>query len=617
MGGHGPPRRREVGAGSLSDPSSPAFEFGRDTAPPAGAVSRPQRVLGQRVVRVVPDLPAVDKTFDYSVPAAMDPDVRVGTLVRISLQGRRVGGWVVADHVEPPSGVEVRPLAKVTGWGPAPEVVDVARWAAWRWAGPVPLLLRTASPPAAVRGLPPAPEPEPRLSGRPADELVEEALRGARTVLQLAPSADPFAVILGAARRGTTLVVAPSVGDAATLAMRLHRAGVPVALMPREWARAAAGGGVVVGARSAAWAPAPDLAAAVVLDAHEEVHQEERSPTWNAWQVVAERAARAGVPCVLVTPCPTLEQLDWGSLHRPSRADERAGWPLVHVVDRRKEEPGAGLWSPSLVDFVRHAGRVVCVLNRKGRATLLACGACGELARCERCASAVEQQRDGDGLACRRCDATRPRICLACGSQRLKTLRIGVSRAREELEALVGEHVGEVTGDADAMPSNRVLVGTEAVLRRLDRADGVAFLELDQELLAPRYRAAEQAMGLLARAARVVGGRGSGGRLLLQTRVPRHDVVDAVLHADPSRLVEPERARRSLLRFPPVTALAAVSGEAAAAYVDRVPQTVERLGPDAGRWLLRAPDHATLCDALAATPRAGGRLRIEVDPARV
>ena len=567
-------------------------------------------------MRVAPDLPAVDKVFDYSVPQAMDADVRVGTLVRISLHGRRVGGWVVADNVEPPDGVEVRPLSKVTGWGPAPEVIDVARWAAWRWAGPLPVVLRSASPPGAVRGLPASPPTRPPVSG-PVDALAEEALATERAVLRLPPATDPLPLLVAAARRGTTLVVAPSVDDAGVLALRLRRAGLDIAVQPREWARAAAGGCVVIGARATAWAPAPGLAAAIVLDAHEEVHQEERTPTWNAWQVVAERARRAGVPCVLATPCPTLEQLDWGTLLRPARGEERRGWPLVDVVDRRKEEFSAGLWSPRLVELVRQGGRVLCVLNRKGRATLLACAACGELARCERCAAAVEQQRDGEALVCRRCAAVRPRLCLACGSQRLKTVRIGVTRAREELEALVGEPVGEVTSDDDAVPDTRVLVGTEAVLRRVRDAESVAFLELDQELLAPRYRAAEQTMALLARAARLVAGRSSGGRLLLQTRLPKHEVVDAVLHADPGRLVEAERARRVALRFPPVRALAAVSGEAADAYVAGVPESLERLGPDGGRWLLRAPDHRTLADALAATPRPAGRLRIEVDPTRV
>jgi primosomal protein N' len=104
----------------------------------------------------------------------------------------------------------------------------------------------------------------------------------------------------------------------------------------------------------------------------------------------------------------------------------------------------------------------------------------------------------------------------------------------------------------------------------------------------------------------------------VQTRVPRHEVLDAVLHADPGRLVATEAPRRQALGFPPYTALAAVSGPAAEAFVSALgrPLGVEVLGPAAGHWLLRAPDHRTLCDALAGVPRAG-RVRVEVDPLRV
>src|SRR5687767_8796778 len=115
--------------------------------------------MTDRVVGVLPDVPAIDKVFDYLVPPAMDPDVRVGTLVRIVLHGRRVGGWVVRDGAAAPEGRALRPLAKVTGWGPPADLVDLASWAAWRWAGRRASLLGTASPPHAVRGLPPAPTP--------------------------------------------------------------------------------------------------------------------------------------------------------------------------------------------------------------------------------------------------------------------------------------------------------------------------------------------------------------------------------------------------------------------------------------------------------------------------
>ena len=162
------------------------------------------------------------------------------------------------------------------------------------------------------------------------------------------------------------------------------------------------------------------------------------------------------------------------------------------------------------------------------------------------------------------------------------------------------------------------MVGTEAVLHRVASADVVAFLDFDQEVLAPRYRAAEEALALLVRAARLVGGRDGGGRILVQTRVPHHETIDAAVHADPGRLAVVESARRAALRFPPEAALAIVSGEHAEEFAAAAGGAgVDVLGPAAGgRWLLRAADHRTLCDRLAAVPRPAGRLRVEVDPLR-
>ena len=117
----------------------------------------------------------------------------------------------------------------------------------------------------------------------------------------------------------------------------------------------------------------------------------------------------------------------------------------------------------------------------------------------------------------------------------------------------------------------------------------------------------------------MVGGRAGGGRVLVQTRQPHHEVIQAVLHADPARASAAEAIRRELLGFPPVTALAAVSGVVAPAFIEAcgAPPGVDVLGPSEGQWLLRAPDHEVLCDTLAATPRPAGRLRIEVDPLRI
>jgi primosomal protein N' (replication factor Y) len=612
------------------------------------------------VVRVLPEVAGLTKTFDYLVPSGWEHEVAVGTEVRVALHGRRVGGWVVARGVEPPPGVRLQPLAKVRGHGPAPELVELATWAARRWAGRPAQFLRTASAPTAVHAVdrrPARPVPEVVVPGAPGEGLVDDALDRPVSVVRLPPGADRFGFLATVAGRGlrgavpassasastaepanpapSVLVVCPSIDAARRLAVRLRRTGLPVALVAddrrgsaasTEWARAAGGGCVVVGARAASWAPAPGLTLAVVVDEHDEALQEERVPTWHARDVVLERARRAGAVAVLLSPVPSLEALDAGALLVPPRRVERAGWPVLDIVDRRREDPAtaSSLVSSHLAGIARGDGRVVCVLNRTGRARLLACRSCGELARCEACGAAVEQPEPGL-LRCRRCGQERPVVCLGCGSTAMRVARAGVGRVREELETLLGERVAEVTaaGGDDGLAAARVVIGTEAVLHRVGRADVVAFLDIDQELTAPRYRAAEQALGLVARAARLLGGREATGRLVVQTRLPEHPVLDAVLHADPGRLVGGERAMRQALRFPPAAALALVSGAGAETFVEGLRQAaadgpgVDLLGPTDGTWLVRAPDHDVLAAALGAAPRPPGRVRVAVDPLRI
>jgi primosomal protein N' (replication factor Y) (superfamily II helicase) len=601
-------------------PDAPASETPTSSqrgAEPAGSVGR--------VVRVRPDEPGLDKLFDYAVPAALDEQVRIGSVVRIALAGRRVRGWVVADDVEPPEGVELQPLAKVTGWGPPSELLELADWAAWRWAGRPASVLRTATSAHAVRALPRPPRltvpPPAPVAPDEVHDLAAEGLAAGVATLRLPPAADPYPVLVAAAALGPILVVGPVASTVRRLGLRLRRAGLPVALMPDDWAAARAGASSVFGPRAAAWAPIPSPAAVLVVDEHDQSLQQEQAPTWHARDVLIERARRLGVPCLMVSPAPSLEALELGPLLVPSRAAERAGWPLVEVVDRRGAPPGEGLFSERLVQALRSDARVVCILNRKGRSRLTSCAACGGVATCERCQAAVVQAEEGS-LSCTRCGTVRPVICTHCGATRMKNLRAGVSRVREELEALAREPVGEVTADAErgaGGTGTRIVIGTEAALHQLDGADVVAFLDLDQELLAPRYRAAEEAFGLLVRAARLVGGRSGGGRLLLQTRQPRHEVVQAAVMADPSRVALVEADRRRELAYPPATAMAVVSGPSAPAWVEGLghPAGVEVLGPADGRWLLRAPDHATLCAAMAQVTRPPGRVRVEVDPLRL
>jgi len=572
------------------------------------------------VVRVVPDVGAIDREFDYLVPRSWRDDgtaerLVIGSMVRVVLHGRRVAGWVTALNVSPTDGMKLSELSKLSGVGPDEEMMDLSVWAARRWAGRRTAFLRAASPPRMIAGVPLASKPGPVPSG-PA-EVFDESFGDGPSVVRIPPTHDITPVAMAACRLGNALIVVPDQTGARMLALALRRAGIIVALAPDDWALAAAGA-TVVGTRSAAWMPMPAMAAAVVIDEHDESLKNERMPTWHAREVVLERARRRGVPAVLTSPIPTLEALRTARLLRPSRSAERAGWPIVEVFDRRDEDPTrAGLFAEGLAERLRGEERVVCVLNRKGRSRLLACGACGELVRTDDGRSPMVmvdttlESPDGS--------ESRPVVCARCGSTSLKNLRLGVTRAREELAAMVREAVDEVTSESQAEPSTRVVIGTEAALHRVGSADLVVFLDFDQELLTPRQRAAEQAFALVARAARLVGERASGGRIILQTRLSNHEVVRAAVSADPSVVATAERDRRREIGVPPYGAEALVSGAGAEEFIAKFgrPAGVAIRGPLADRWLLRSATHDPLLDALAATRRPSARLRIEVDPLRV
>jgi primosomal protein N' (replication factor Y) (superfamily II helicase) len=355
-----------------------------------------------------------------------------------------------------------------------------------------------------------------------------------------------------------------------------------------------------------------------VIDEHDEALQNERTPTWHARDVVAERCRRAGVPFVLVSPVPTLSAVveyagPDGVVHPPIER-ERAGWPDVTVVDRTDEDPWKrSLVTSELIARLRDPGlTVVCVSNITGRARVLACRSCRALIRCEQCDAAVGLD-DGGRLSCRRCGVERPSVCQSCGASRFANLRPGVTRLREELQAAAARPVVAVTGSDPGPPAPAgIHVGTEAVLHRITSADVVAFLEFDSEMLAPRFRASEQALALIVRAGRIAP------EVIVQTFSPDHDVIAAAAQGDPARILDGERARRELLGLPPFGALALVSGQGSGEFVSRLPEDIDVGGDGNDRFLVRAASWMALGAALNAVERpSGSRIRVEVDPARI
>ena len=520
--------------------------------------------LGRRIVRVVPDVSGVNKAFDYLVPESLK-NVKVGSIVRVELHGRRVDAWVVSEVEYPSSDIKFKEVISFLSEGPSEEVVQLSQWAADRFCGPLRAVLSSASPALRIKKLGTRHGGASRKSGqRSVVALAEELFGNGRGGVLVWPAPRPLRPVLESGiSRGRTLVVTPSVGFARTIAQALRREGLSVALMPDDWQRAAEGVDVVVGARSAVWASIPELKSIIVLDEHDERLQDERSPTWHARDVAIERARALGIPCVLVSPLPTVSATHWAGSQAVRFVAPVAGdWPTIEVVDPYsdlgdEEKPQFGLLSSRLIEVLRDKSQtVVCILNTKGRSRLLSCKACKAIIRCEDCDAAVIQNEEGL-LECNRCGAHRPSTCQSCSSNALALLRKGVAKMRGEIEKAAQRQVAELSAETTiaANAASQVYIGTEAALHRVSSADVVVFLDFDNELFAPTYRAGEQAWTLLIHATRLLKGS-SSALIILQSQDAMNPQYSDFISPEPQHLIQHEQNKREMMKLPPYAAMA-------------------------------------------------------------
>ena len=491
--------------------------------------------------------------------------------------------------------------------------------------------LGTASPATTVKAIPTSHGAAP--ISRPETELGQRGVKlggdAGIAVEQLGPATDPIDLVIGFAAEarsrhdGSVVILVPGLGYAGRLTRRLARRGLPAVNVADAWDAARAGWPIVVGTRTAAFAPVPDLAGMLVLDAEDERFRSEGAPTWSAVDVAIERSRRANVPSVLVASCPSPALALLAAQGESTGPSDVGGWPVVEVADRTEADPRTGWFSDQLARMGREALEaqpegiaVACILNRTGRAKLLACRRCGDLARCSSCEAAVALG-DGD-LVCPRCSAVRPIICAGCGATAMKRLRPGTAQLAEELSGLLGVPTAEVT--AATIPTDldgaRAVVGTEAIVHRIRQSKLVAFLDLDSQLLASRPGAELSTLALIGRAGRMVGGRDhpDHGTVILQTRLSGHPVVLAAQDGDPGPVVASDLDLRRMLGLPPFRTAAIVKGPGAASLAHSCRELgIEERPLSDGRIALLAADPTTLADALERAGRPKERVTVAVD----
>jgi primosomal protein N' (replication factor Y) len=504
----------------------------------------------------------------------------------------------VVDVVDaPPRGVEVRPVEKVVHELP-PTLVDLAVWLAEYYGSTTARALELVAPVRRVRRKEQAPPAERQsLEGEAPPERLSEPQEaalarvsdalgagGGHFLLYGATGSGKTEVYLRAAaaalERGLgTIVLVPEIALAPQTVGRFRaRFGDSVAILHSgltdaerrdERERIASGEArVVVGARSAIFAPMHGVGVICVDEEHDPSYKQESDPRYDARTVAAKRAALEGAVTLYGSATPRPES--WERLER-LELGERLGakLPPVRVVDLRREA-GYPLSAPLLAELGKLAeggGKAILLLNRRGIAPALHCRACGSTFRCPQCDVALVLHRD-EGLHCHHCGHVEPRPeeCPACRSVELARIGAGTQRLERELAVKVPE-LELIRLDADTASDPEELAAALQRFREADRAvllgtqmvakghhfAGIALaavVDADTGLGLPDFRAEERSFQLVTQLAGR-SGRDAPGRVLVQTFQPDARPIALAANHDVPRFLADELARRRELGYPP------------------------------------------------------------------
>ena len=491
-----------------------------------------------------------------------------------------------------------------------------------------------------------------------------------------------FAAIARALKAGRqSLVLLPEIAlGAQWLARFAERFGVEPAQWHSDltaaqrrhaWRSVAAGEAkVVVGARSALFLPFPKLGLIVVDEEHDASYKQEDGVIYHARDMAVVRARLEQVPVVLSSATPSLETMvnaETGRYHR-FRLPERhgaAGMPKIEAIDMRGVELPATRWlSPRLLEAMRDTllrrEQVMLFLNRRGYAPLTLCRACGHRLGCPNCTAWLVEHRHLGRLQCHHCGYTTrlPETCPGCQAEdRFAACGPGVERLTEEVAAeFTAARLAVMTSDTINSPAGAaelvrrmtarkidILIGTQIVAKghHFPLLTLVGVVDGDLGLSGGDLRAAERTYQLLHQVAGRAGRAEHPGRVMLQTYMPGHPVMEALIAGDRDRFLAQESDDRLSRAMPPFGRLAAliVSGphepsvrELARALARTAPREggIEVLGPAPAplailrgryryRLLVKAPRTTQLQRPLRAwiaaakVPRAL-RVQIDIDP---
>jgi primosomal protein N' (replication factor Y) len=536
---------------------------------------------------------AVARPFTYEVPE----DAGVGSIVEVRFGNARRRGVVTEVDVAPPEGVRTSSVERVADTLPAP-LVELALWLADYYGSTPARALALVAPYNAKRrgerrdvsaaGALAAEGPPASLSSTQehALERIESLLdeSGGNVLLWGATGSGKTEVYIRAceaalARGRGAIVLVPEIAlTPQTLGRFRVRFGDGVAVLHSALTEAerrdereriaSREARVVVGARSAVFAPVARLGVICVDEEHDPSYKQESDPRYDARTVAAKRAALEGAVAVFGSATPRPES--WERLERLELGGRIAApLPTVKVVDLRRED-GYPLSAPLLAELggiAERGGKAILLLNRRGIAPAIHCRACGETRRCPFCDVALTLHGDAS-LRCHHCGRLERlgETCPACGSAELARIGAGTQRLERVLVKQLPE-LDVVRLDADAVErpeqlrdalerfaraERGVLVGTQMVAKghHFPGVELAAVVDADTGLGLPDFRAEERTFQLLTQLAGR-SGRDAPGRVLVQTFQPDARAITFAARHDVRGFNDGELERRRVLGYPP------------------------------------------------------------------
>ena len=330
---------------------------------------------------------------------------------------------------------------------------------------------------------------------------------------------------------------------------------------------------IVVGTRSAIFCPLRSIGLIWVDGEEDSALKEPQEPHYHAREVAWMRAQYESALLVYGSAHPSLEVRSVGEIERVAQRREPESVPHIELVDMSREfggVPFSATLTAALRATVAQQDRAILFLNRRGYAGALVCRDCGWVPRCPSCAVALVYYRESARLACRYCGRKEslPEICGACGASRLSPIGEGTERIEQEVHRFFpGSRILRIDRDTTrGVVSTRrlwqqvhartwdILIGTQALFQRepILPVGLVGIVDADSGLHLPDFRAAERTHQLLVDAVNLARPAPSGGRVILQTSLPMHHVMQAVAAHDAARFYDEEIQARRLLGYPPV-----------------------------------------------------------------